>query len=386
MTINYSERNYQLEMLFSDFKVFMGSYDSKNNASPLRTPLSSTWIDRALKIEKFITLVLMNRQPLFAHGNQPTRLGKEFAKLDMCIDHKDVFEEFVLGREYSKISAILAGIVVQSFSEYVQVFFECIAHEIKKIHEDHYVFIVNSSGNTHKRLKADHHISRKENSAINEAIEKFRLKVKTPDVKKNINYKKYRAAKRYKSACVYLDQLFDEYTNLTFIAVDLTFPYATITTDEMQRFFTKLIRNGKNHQALKHRVGHLYKWEYNEAKGIYCRTIFIFPAASVIDILTQIEVIHNYWNDNITNGAGTVHNAKLSKAPKEFLSTCCTIEQNNIELVKQFKERVVFYLTHMDIYYQPKSLNEFKDVYNRGEFKGQVKEQALNTAVSEAKG
>lgn len=369
MSINYTERNYQLEILFSDFKLHLGSYDSKNNAASLHSALSSTWTDRILKVEKFITSVLMNRQPLFAYADQPTPLGKEFVKLDLWLDDEEIFEKFVLGKEYSKISAILEEILRLYFSEYVQIFFECITQEMKRIYEDSYVFIVNSTGIIHKRLDVNQHISRKENSALNEAIEKFRLEVKTPDVKKLINYKKYRAAKRYKSACVYLDQLFDAYTNLTFIAVDLTFPYANVTTDEMQKFFTKLIRNGKNHQALKHRVGHLYKWEYNQVKGIYCRTIFIFPATGIADIPTQIEVIHNYWNDNITDGAGTVHNAKLSKSPKEFLATHCTFAQNNTELVKQFKERVICYLTHMDIYYQPRSLNEFNDVYNRGEFK-----------------
>ena len=385
MSINYIERNRQLDILFADLKLHMGSFDSKNNGR-ISQEKDVRWVDDVLKIERFITSVLMNKKPLFAQKGEIMKLAAEFEKLAISLNHTNPFKGALRTRPDTLenfVSEIINNldesehIFIQQFSEYLQLFFDCLNKEIERMYKNHkYAKEWPKSSRAKPRLNKD--LYNIEIDALNDTVSSFRQEVKSEKIKKNITHLKNRSAKRYKSAMDYLDQLFAEHGKLTFIAIDLTFNDRRLAHNQMQEAFTKLIRNGKNHQALRHKVGHFCKWEYSHEKGVYCRVIFIFSAVEVDDIATQIEVIHNYWNDNITDGAGDIHNAKLSKEPKEFNSTYCTFGSGNSELIKQFKERILFYMTYIDIYYHPNALEVFKDIYNRGEFSKKVKEQAAD--------
>lgn len=378
MSINYIERNRQLDILFADLKLHMGSFDSKNNGRASQAK-DVRWIDDVLKFERFITSVLMNKKPLFAQRNEATPLGQQFEKLAIPLNHFSPFKAMLFPPETMQSTrdydlGLPEQELIKFFSDELQLFFICLYNKMPEayktlLHQILYSRKNEATASLNKDLIDD------EKETLNNIVASFREQVKSEKIKKSITHRKNRSAKRYKSATDYLDQLFAEHGKLTFIALDLTFNGRRLTQNYMQEAFTKLIRNGKNHQALKHRVGHFCKWEYySDEKDVYCRVIFIFTAVEVADVATQIEVIHNYWNDNITDGAGVIHNAKLSKEPKEFNSTYCTFGSGNSELIKQFKERVLFYMTYIDIYYHPSALKIFKDIYNRGELSKKVKE------------
>ena len=377
MAINHQERNQRLEVLIKDLKCHMLNYDKRHNPVNKNTITLASYFDKLLAVESFITSVLMNKKCLL-DLEVTTPLGKKFDKLEIPFLGTNLFH-----RVFNNKS--------ETFSKYLIGLFEALYTSFDLLYEYEFAEGVRSHPAENEWCLLDE-LRPKEKETLNFSIDLFRKAVKESSFRKEVNADNTRAAKRYKSVLSYIDELFSEHDKLTFICLDLSFIPAPviirlplgpeqrdghvlnvmpqkITPENAQALFSKLISNGKNHQSLRELAGYLQKWEYTPEKGIYSRCIFIYPAKAVKDIDTLIESIHNYWNDNITDGKGTIHNAKLSKEPKEFYQTTCTMAAHDTALIEQLKQRVLLYMTHIDLFYKPVELTDFKRLYNRSENK-----------------
>lgn len=402
MAINHQVRNQQLDILINDLKLHMGVKTSVSNDTgrPVNVDFS-----KLLAVESFLTHVMMNKRDIFCNGKL-TELGQKYEKLG--IRHEDGSSEpSTLGTPSSEM-----------FSTYVKLFFASITEEFLKLRENesakiplpHRASVVGLEPDfiRYKGFSLEKDLSGTHKTTLDNALKKFRVSIQSKESKLHINTARQKAAKRFKAAEEHLDELLAKHGVLTCIALDLVFiqtiqtkkrkPYTReqlvgmtlgeIDTEKLeqsrklqavtqvtQEYFTKLIRNGKNHQALKDLAGYYQKWEFSSARGVYSRTIFIFPQSAVKDLDTLIESIGNYWNDNITGGKGWVERARLSKTPKQLFATACTIKPNDKALIDSFKQHVLFYLTHIDLYYLPLELKYFKNLFSRSERKKPKLEQ-----------
>jgi hypothetical protein len=395
MAINHQVRNQQLDILINDLKLHMGVKTSVSNDTG-----SSVNVDfsKLLAVENFLTHAMMNKRDIFLNGKL-TELGQKYEKL--CIKHEDGSPE----------RSTLGTPSTEMFSIYVKLFFATITEEFQKLREAESAqvpridmrsivglrpdFIRQEGFTLEKDLTGAH------KNALNEAIKKFRVSIQSKESKQLINSTRQKATKRFKAAEEHLDELLAKHGVLTCIALDLSFidtlepkvpdtvsftgrveltirpdvpkTYSSGVSQEIaqkaQEYFTKLIRNGKNHQALRDMAGYFQKWEFSPARGVYSRTIFVFPQSAVKDLDTLIESIGNYWNNNITDGKGLVERARLSKMPKQLFATACTLRKSDKDVVENFKQRVLFYLTHIDLYYQPVALTHFNNLFSRSEKK-----------------
>lgn len=394
MAINYQVRDQQLEILINDLKLHMGV---KTSLSHKFGRTSNVDFPKVLLVEKFLTSVMMNKRDIFINGKL-TELGKKYEKLGLQYEGGD------LGRSNFGAKSEILGIQMR-------LFFDSILEEIKILREEElaqlrrgYEFVREPKSNLiiNEASFLESNLSSRHKEFLNKAITLFRQKLQSQATKLLISSTRQKAAKRFKAAEIHMDELLSRCGVLTCIALDLTFIHpidankknvlsrghppiqlsrdlkvgelgfmisCQATSQQAQEYFTKLIRNGKNHQALKDLAGYFQKWEFSLSRGVYSRTIFVFPQEAVKDVDTLIESIANYWNDNITDGKGLVERAKLSKMPKQLLATVCTIKPNDKSLIEEFKQRVLLYLTHIDLYYQPPALKHFSNVFSRSEKK-----------------
>lgn len=400
MAINYQVRDQQLEILINDLKLHMGV---KSSLSHRYGRTSNIDFSKVLLVEKFLTSVMMNKRDIFINGKL-TELGKKYEKLGIQHEGGDLAR-----RNFGAKSEIL-GIQMR-------LFFDSILEEIKNFREMDLANLRAGYDFTREYEPGlimsnasflESNLSAQQKRSLNKAITLFREKLQSQATKLLVNSTRQKASKRFKAAETHMDELLSRCGALTCIALDLTFIYPIdanrntpllkeyfhtqsprelkfgelaytsrhlATSQQAQEYFTKLIRNGKNHQALKDLAGYYQKWEFSSSRGVYSRTIFVFPQEAVKDLDTLIESIGNYWNDNITGGKGWVERARLSKTPKQLFATACTIKPNDKALIENFKQHVLFYLTHIDLYYLPLELKYFKNLFSRSERKKPKLEQ-----------
>lgn len=407
MAINNQVRNQQLDILLADLKLLM---ESQTSSKKFLSQISPVNYSKLLLVENFLTSVMMNKRDVFSNGNL-TDLGKKFEKLKFFPNTLSL-QDTVLG----------GGTRRYPFSVYVKLFFDCLNREFDSLANDNPAYFIrsstspvfNSAYNRAPVFSLEEGLSGNQKQALNNAINKFRFETKSAATRSIINGMRQKATKRFNAAVEHFDGLLKAHGNLVCISLDLTFikPLEEAEREDTfssinrvskrismmhkkeeynglvsanpsdaklaQDYFSKLIRNGKNHQALRDMVGYYQKWEFSFIRGFYSRTIFIFPQDSVKNIDTLIESISNYWNDNITDGKGLVEKAKLSKTPKQLYVTACTIKAHDKDLIENFKQHVLLYLTHIDQYYNPEQLKAFKNLFSRSE-KKKYKEEGENS-------
>jgi len=377
MAIKYQLRNKHLETLIEDLKLHMSNYDKHYNPVLEGERFHDIDFTKLLKIEKFITSVMMNKRRMYEE-RLPSPLAKDFDRLEISLFQKQPLRAVLKGRS-------------EVFGIYLKTLFEVFARDVDHLFDESSPYTGGYHRNAHGQIFRMSGHTVEEKNALNSAVDEFRARIKLDEFKDKLDKENTKVRRRYDTAKTHLDDLFQKHGELTFICLDLVFikerrggslvlPLLevprSLTADELQVFSTKLFRNGKNHHSLKDRAGFFQKWEYSLDKGRYSRCIFVYPTKLVADNDTLIESLYNYWNDNITDGAGSIHKAKLSKELKEFNKTYCTISKREENKIEQFKSRVLLYMTHIDQYYKPLQLNDFSNLFNRSEGTVSVRESA----------
>ncbi len=157
---------------------------------------------------------------------------------------------------------------------------------------------------------------------------------------KEVNYNK-----RQDSAKKYLDSLFDNYSKLSVVRVDLAYkkPYSnSLELDDAIKNINRLKNNRRGKPSVfENNVGYIIKSEHTEDKGMHTHAIFFYDGNKVSKDTFKSKQIGEYWNSTITNGKGTYHNCNMNNYEKNGIGM---IDYKDKEKIGVLKDEVISYL------------------------------------------
>ncbi|MEG1313871.1 MAG: hypothetical protein RSD40_06105 [Bacilli bacterium] len=169
--------------------------------------------------------------------------------------------------------------------------------------------------------------------------------------KEQVNQVTSKNSARFKNANEYISNLFDQNGSLTFIALDLCFPFRYSDLESQKEYLKNFKNRIRNHSLFSQMLGYLGKWEYSKIKGVYVRMIFVFTKIEKHMLDTIPELIGSFWKNLSDNGTASFHYAHISGGQSKLNATLCTISAKNEKLRQELERRTIYYLTHSQSYY-----------------------------------
>ncbi|WP_152059512.1 YagK/YfjJ domain-containing protein [Aliarcobacter butzleri] len=151
--------------------------------------------------------------------------------------------------------------------------------------------------------------------------------------------------KRQDSAEKYLDSLFNNYSKLSIVRIDLAYkkPHSnSIKLDDAIKDINRLKNNRRGKPSVfENNVGYIIKGEHTEDKGMHSHVIFFYYGNKVSKDTFKAKQIGEYWNSTITNGKGTYHNCNMNNYDKKGIGM---IDYKDKEKIDILKDKVMSYL------------------------------------------
>ncbi|MEE9929629.1 YagK/YfjJ domain-containing protein [Microvirgula aerodenitrificans] len=118
------------------------------------------------------------------------------------------------------------------------------------------------------------------------------------------------------SLATYLNRLFDVYSRLLVIRIDLHFDYdydAWWDITIAKKHLNDLFNNMRHNMLFKHKVGYVWKLEHGQSRGNHFHVVLFFDGHYVQRDEWLSHQICRYWADVITKGYGTFDNCNANK-------------------------------------------------------------------------
>lgn len=152
----------------------------------------------------------------------------------------------------------------------------------------------------------------------------------------------------YDSAVKYVDDLFDRYSKLQVVRVDLSYKKEhanSVTVTEAKQDLQHLLNNRRCKPSIfADCVGHIWKLESTPDKGPHLHTAFFYDGSRVRKDAYMASMLGKYWEDPITGGRGLYFNCNAKQADYKnngIGNICHTDEQKRSHLLNE----VLPYLT-----------------------------------------
>ncbi len=197
--------------------------------------------------------------------------------------------------------------------------------------------------------------------AFNELAVNLRERCRSKSVRDKIHSRRSEAVKLYGDYCDYVDNLFKYRSRLTVIRVDFGFakdhPYRE-NIDEATRLIDKFQNNWRNNKLFDGLEGYIIKTEYGVDKGIHFHWIMFFDDA-IRDGRKHIHLcqqIGEYWQNKITQGAGTYWNVNNQISDFIRQGTCGIgrVHRDQKDKIHNLKNIVLAYLCKADQFFRPR--------------------------------
>lgn len=204
------------------------------------------------------------------------------------------------------------------YSEYVDAFFKgAKTFGMMENHLDHPNAIREKSEDGSIKFDSD---------AFNALIVFIRSWIKSRRFKKQAAARINNAERNYASLVNYEKALFDRYSRLLVLRVDLAYyepkpstdphdsilhdtPLETVIADR-ERFLNNIRRN----QLFNHLVGYVWKLEYGYTKGHHTHLILFFDGSKRHKDAHLAQQLSEYWKNEITAGKGYAYNCNWDKS------------------------------------------------------------------------
>lgn len=114
-----------------------------------------------------------------------------------------------------------------------------------------------------------------------------------------------------KSAEKYINDLFDIYSKLLVVRIDISYrdsEKVKVSVDRIRADRNRFFNNMRHNQLFKNRVGFISKLEYGLDKGWHYHLILFFNGAKVQNDWYLAKRICSYWRESITHGKGVAFN------------------------------------------------------------------------------
>lgn len=169
-----------------------------------------------------------------------------------------------------------------------------------------------------------------------------------------------RAAKKNHDGMMrYIDSLFEHYSRLVVIRLDLYEDGPIISQSDIEKKywqakydFKHLLNNAKMNSLFDARVGYIWSLEYGPERGFHYHLILFFDGSLVCDDAYLAWQIGEYWNVVITNGRGSHQNCNAHKEDYRRLGIGIGIgmvHYSDVEKINYLKQAAA-YLVKVDHY------------------------------------
>lgn len=160
-----------------------------------------------------------------------------------------------------------------------------------------------------------------------ELIDLMRQKAKEKEFKKKVSNRRTNSLRCHKSSQEYIDALFEKYSRLLVLRVDLSYltmidpitemPVQGVSYTQVKKDMQRFKNNWRHNKIFEHLVGYIWKLEYGEKKGYHYHIMFFYRGSAVQKDWYFSDQIGKYWVDKITKGRGNFHNCNANK--KDYL-------------------------------------------------------------------
>lgn len=171
------------------------------------------------------------------------------------------------------------------------------------------------------------------------------------------------------STTTYIDDLFDIYSKMQFIRLDLSYTKehaSNASLEDINQDLTHLLNNRRTKPSVfGGMVGYIAKKEFTEDKGPHIHTIFIFDGQKISKDEFKGDQIGKYWRNEITDGKGIYHNCNREK---EKYAECALGMIDHTDETKRtvLKEKAIAYLCKDEQSIDPIKLSGTERSFTRG--------------------
>lgn len=184
---------------------------------------------------------------------------------------------------------------------------------------------------------------------LNQFLVDFRAVVRTPQYRKAQVKFERASVKNTRSAHRYVVRLFERYSRLLVVRVDLSYgehAKRSVTVQQACDDRERLFRNAKANRLFQHLVGYIWKCEFGNKKRYHYHIFFFFDGAQVRQDVTLAALIGEYWKQHITDGRGCYHNCNAHK--EQYTELGIGMVSWNDSRMQQGLLRGIRYLTKAD--------------------------------------
>ncbi|MGX2019291.1 YagK/YfjJ domain-containing protein [Providencia huashanensis] len=151
---------------------------------------------------------------------------------------------------------------------------------------------------------------------LNEAFREFQSTLKSPDYKNQIRTFEQGAQKNYRRAQQYIDSLYQRYSKLLVVRVDLSYKSGIchrVKAHHLRQHRQALYKAINSNPLFSHCVGYILKLEFGMEKGFHYHALFFFNGQKVRQDITLGKLIGELWQERITDMAGLYFNCNYQK-------------------------------------------------------------------------
>lgn len=159
---------------------------------------------------------------------------------------------------------------------------------------------------------------------FNEVIELMRCKSKLPKFRYEVARRERRSSQMFDSIKTYVNSLFDVYSKLLVIRIDLSYvteldefrleTQQQTSLEQAKNDLANLWRNSRHNSLFAEMVGYVWKLEYAELKGYHYHLILFFNGSNVQNDYYIANTIGQYWHEVITGNRGIYFNCNAKKS------------------------------------------------------------------------
>ncbi|HEE8949064.1 inovirus-type Gp2 protein [Providencia rettgeri] len=151
---------------------------------------------------------------------------------------------------------------------------------------------------------------------LNEAFREFQSTLKSPDYKKQVRHFEQGAQKNYRRAQQYIDSLYQRYSKLLVVRVDLSYKSGIchrVKAHHLRQHRQTLYKAINRNRLFSCCVGYILKLEFGIEKGFHYHALFFFDGQKVRRDITLGKLIGELWQERITDMAGLYFNCNYQK-------------------------------------------------------------------------
>lgn len=189
-------------------------------------------------------------------------------------------------------------------------------------------------------------------NAFNKCVEGMRSEAGSKEFQSRLNRYQRSGNKNKRELDRYVDALFDRYSRLLVLRVDLSYrkEYSDISLERAVSDRMRLFENARANRLFSEMVGFIWKLEHGQDKGFHFHVMFFYDGSKVRQDGSIAQQIGRYWSDVITKGKGMYFNCNADKWRYKRCGIGM-IAHDDYQLRGGLRDAIA-YLTKADLYMQ----------------------------------